>query len=59
VVAAGALDDLCLSVAPLLAGGAGDRLLAGQPLDPPVPLRLDHVLEDEGTLFLRLSTVRG
>lgn len=59
VVAAGALDDLCLSVAPLLAGGAGDRLLAGLPLVPPVPLRLDHVLEDEGTLFLRQSTVRG
>jgi riboflavin biosynthesis pyrimidine reductase len=58
VVAAGSLDDLCLSVAPLLAGGAGDRLLAGLPLVPPVPLRLDHVLEDDGTLFLRLSTVR-
>ncbi|MDQ1746091.1 MAG: hypothetical protein QOD07_354 [Frankiaceae bacterium] len=59
VVAAGSLDDLCLSVAPLLAGGAGDRLVAGLPLVPPVPLRLEHVLEDEGTLFLRLSTVRG
>ena len=59
VVAAGALDDLCLSVAPLLAGGAGDRLLAGVPIVPPVPLRIEHVLEDEGTLFLRLSTVRG
>ncbi|MBV9368233.1 MAG: dihydrofolate reductase family protein [Frankiales bacterium] len=59
VVAAGALDDLCLSVAPLLAGGAGDRLIAGLPLVPPVPLRLDHVLEDSGTLFLRMSTVRG
>jgi 5-amino-6-(5-phosphoribosylamino)uracil reductase len=59
VVAAGVLDDLCLSVAPLLAGGAGDRLLAGLPLAPPVPLRVEHVLEDSGTLFLRLSTVRG
>lgn len=58
VVAAGALDDLCLSVAPLLAGGAGDRLLAGMPIVPPVPLRIEHVLEDDGTLFLRLSTVR-
>lgn len=59
VVAAGALDDLCLSIAPLLAGGAGDRLLAGVPLLPPASLRLEHVLEDEGTLFLRLSTLRG
>jgi riboflavin biosynthesis pyrimidine reductase len=59
VVAAGALDDLCLSVAPVLAGGSGDRLLAGMPIVPPVPLRIEHVLEDEGTLFLRLSTVRG
>ena len=59
VVAAGALDDLCLSVAPVLAGAAGERLLAGLPLDPPVPLRIEHLLEDEGTLFLRLSTVRS
>lgn len=59
VVASRSLDDLCLSVAPLLAGGAGDRLVAGLPLVPPVPLRIEHVLEDEGTLFLRMSTVRG
>lgn len=59
VVAAGALDDLCLSIAPVLAGGAGDRLLAGLPIVPPVPLRIEQILEDEGTLFLRLSTVRA
>jgi len=58
VVAARALDDLCLSVAPLLAGGAGDRLLAGMPLVPPEALHIEHVLEDEETLFLRLSVVR-
>jgi len=59
VVVAGALDDLCLSVAPVLAGGAGDRLLAGMPIVPPAQLRIEHVLEEEGTLFLRLSTIRG
>jgi riboflavin biosynthesis pyrimidine reductase len=53
VVTAGVLDDLCLTVAPLMSGGAGDRMLAGLPLVPPVALRLEHVLEEDGTLFLR------
>ena len=59
VVASGALDDLCLSITPLLAGGAGDRLLAGLPIAPPVALKLEHVLEEDDNLFLRFSTVRG
>jgi 5-amino-6-(5-phosphoribosylamino)uracil reductase len=56
VVSAGALDDLCLTIAPLLAGGAGGRLLAGLPLEPPVGARPVHVLEEDGALFVRYST---
>mgnify|MGYP000911156434 CR=1 FL=1 len=59
LAAAGLLDELLLTVSPVLAGGAyaGEgpvpRVLAGVPLpDAPRPLLLHHALEDDGTLFL-------
>lgn len=60
LAAAGLLDELLLTVSPVLAGGAyagGEgqipRVLSGVPLpDAPRPLQLHHALEDEGTLFL-------
>lgn len=59
LAAAGVLDELLLTLSPLLAGGNYDernaimRILAGPGLtDPPVPLQLRHVIEDAGTLFL-------
>ncbi len=59
---AGVLDELFLSLAPLLAGGdtSGEvlRILAGVDLDPPVELELLGVLESESHLFLRYG-VRG
>jgi len=51
-----AFDELCLTVAPLLAGGRAGRILAGVEGQLADPLRLVHVLEDEGHLFLRYST---
>jgi riboflavin-specific deaminase-like protein len=51
-----AFDELCLTVAPLLAGGRAGRILAGVENQLATPLRLVHVLEDEGHLFLRYST---
>lgn len=59
---AGVVDELFLSLAPLLAGGdaSGEalRILAGVDLDPPVELELLGVLESESHLFLRYG-VRG
>ncbi len=59
LVAAGVLDELLLTVSPLLAGGGYEdrsditRILAGRVLPgAPRPMRLRHVLEDGGTLFL-------
>jgi riboflavin biosynthesis pyrimidine reductase len=49
---AGVLDELCLTLAPVLAGGVSPRILTG-PLPDAVDLRLASVLEDEGALFLR------
>ncbi len=60
LAAAGVLDELLVTVSPLLAGGGYadrsdiTRILAGRVLPgAPRPLRLEHVLEDDGTLFLR------
>jgi riboflavin biosynthesis pyrimidine reductase len=48
-----ALDELCLTVAPLITAGDRLRLVAGGDLVPPCTLQLRHVLEAEGSLFLR------
>jgi len=53
LVAAGLLDELCLTVSPLLVGGEAARVLAGSTLAPPQRLRLAHVLEADGSLFYR------
>lgn len=53
VAAAERLDELCLTVSPLLLGGHALRLLDGDLLLPPQALELGHVLEEDGQLFLR------
>jgi riboflavin biosynthesis pyrimidine reductase len=53
IAAAGCLDELCLSLSPLLAGGTSPRILAGPLPDGPLDLRLASVLEEDGMLFLR------
>jgi hypothetical protein len=40
----------------LLAGGRAGRILAGVETQLADPLRLAHVLEDDGHLFLRYAT---
>ena len=47
------LDELCLTVSPLLAGGDAKRILDGGLLRPPARFELRHVLESDGYLFLR------
>jgi len=56
IVAAGLLDELCLTIGPLLAGPGANRILAGMLSEaPPLPLTLGHVLEDNGCLFCRYT----
>jgi riboflavin-specific deaminase-like protein len=55
LVAAGRLDELCLTVAPLLVGGSAGRIVAGDLPQVRDPMRLVQVLEDEGHLFLRYA----
>lgn len=50
----GAIDELCLTVAPQLVGGSGGSGLLGRVhLDDTMPLELVHALEEDGHLFLR------
>ena len=56
LAAAQVLDELDLSLAPLIAGGRAGRIIAGLESQLTDPLRLVHVLEDAGHLFLRYST---
>jgi len=54
LLAAGLVDELFLSISPLLAGGEPPlRILAGTDLRPPIELELRSALEHNSRLFLR------
>ncbi len=53
VAAVGRLDELCLTISPIVLAGPATRILDGPPLEPPGDLVLAHVLEEDGALFLR------
>ncbi len=47
------LDELCVTLAPLLAGPDHLRIVRGQRWHAPLEMTLGHVLEEDGNLFLR------
>ncbi len=49
----GLVDEACVTVAPLLAGGTSSRMIAGPAADPARTMRLVRLIEDEGTLLAR------
>ncbi|ERK69502.1 pyrimidine reductase family protein [Leifsonia aquatica] len=53
VIAAGAVDELCLTVSPTLVAGTASRIATGATPEVPPELRLAHVLQSESTLLLR------
>lgn len=53
VAASGRLDELCLTVSPMLAGGESARITDGPGLPDAARMSLSHVLEEDGSLFLR------
>ncbi|GAA2723030.1 dihydrofolate reductase family protein [Cellulomonas aerilata] len=54
LLAAGLVDDLCLTTSPLIAGDPGPRVVAGTGwLSPPVPARPAHLLHADGVLLGR------
>ncbi|MFC9057596.1 pyrimidine reductase family protein [Streptomyces sp. NPDC057074] len=52
-VAAGALDELCLTVSPMLTAGDAQRIAGGPPVGVPRRFALASLLEEEGFLFSR------
>ncbi|WP_237536019.1 pyrimidine reductase family protein [Streptomyces sp. SID3343] len=53
IAASGRLDELCLTIGPLLTAGPADRILAGPTLTPPQPMHPISLLEEDGSLFAR------
>jgi riboflavin biosynthesis pyrimidine reductase len=53
LLAADQVDELCLTVAPLLTGAGAGRIVAGAGRAEPLPMRLVHLLEADGTLLTR------
>jgi len=56
LLAADLVDELCLTITPLLTAGAAPRVTDGLVLRPSVTARLLYALEEDGTLLLRYST---
>jgi len=54
---AGLLDELCVTLSPLLASGDAKRIIAGSSLDELEPLELRSLLEQDNYLFLRYRPV--
>ena len=50
---AGLVDELCLTVAPLLTAGDAKRIVDGPALSPPPGMTLAAACEEDGFLFLR------
>ncbi|MQA94212.1 MAG: pyrimidine reductase family protein [Streptosporangiales bacterium] len=55
VAAAGLLDELCLTVSPLLVAGGASRVLSGPSIPDTLPMRIGHLIEDDDALFLRYT----
>ena len=55
MAAAGVVDELCLSVTPMLAGPGARRIVAGELWQQPRQLRLTGLLEEDGALFARYA----
>ncbi|MEU9131356.1 pyrimidine reductase family protein [Kitasatospora sp. NPDC048540] len=53
LAAAGLLDELCLSLAPVLSGGESPRILHGPALPSAARMRLVSLIEQNGFLFTR------
>lgn len=55
LVAAGVLDELCLTVAPMLTAGDAQRIAGGPAVTLPRRFTLKSMLEEDGFLFTRYA----
>ncbi|PKV88562.1 pyrimidine reductase family protein [Streptomyces sp. TLI_146] len=56
-VAAGVLDELCLTVSPMLTAGSAQRIAGGPPVTAPEHFRLELLLEEAGFLYTRYRRI--
>lgn len=56
LIAAGLVDELCVTIAPRAVGGSAARISVGEAAD--AALELQHVAEEDGWLFLRYVASR-
>ncbi len=60
LLAAGVVDEVCLTLAPVVVGGQGLRSTSGAALPVPSSFRLHHVLyADDGALFTSYRAARN
>ncbi|WP_431041667.1 pyrimidine reductase family protein [Streptomyces sp. P1-3] len=57
LAAAGALDEVCLSLAPMVAAGDASRIMSGPAVVDPERFALGSVLEEAGFLFTRYRRI--
>ncbi|MEE8407254.1 MAG: dihydrofolate reductase family protein [Acidimicrobiia bacterium] len=53
LMAAGMGDEINITMSPMLALGESKRIAHGEPLQPPINMRLDRVVSGDRSLFLR------
>ncbi|MEU0943121.1 pyrimidine reductase family protein [Streptomyces canus] len=53
LVAAGVLDELCLTLSPMLTAGSAQRIAGGPSVAVPARFELDSLLEEDGFLYSR------
>ena len=56
---AGVVDELCLSIAPLVSGPGAGRIVSGDPLTAPYGLQLTGLLEEDSALFCRYAVPKS
>lgn len=57
LLAAGVVDELCLTLSPLLTGAGAGRIVAGPGISEPQPMRLVHLIESDSTLLTRYARI--
>ena len=58
LAAADVLDELCVTISPLVVGGAGGRMVAHGPDHDPRPFAVDRVAQGGGLIFTRMLRQR-
>jgi riboflavin biosynthesis pyrimidine reductase len=59
LASAGLVDELCLTVAPVLAGPGRLGIIGGPAWEQPLDLQLRSMVESEGVLLLRYAVAQG